>query len=137
MIYHLLSCHDSHPLQTTIQNQRHINNSQNPMTIAQHVLSSVLVPCPVAPPRWPEDAQAAPSGSPRRSQAPPKSSRKLQNYKKHTNIQPHRKNMHEKRCNLITSSDSHSPKYHGHKSKVNGPRSEVMVRPAGPRRVCN
>ena len=51
------------------------------------IICSLAVP--VAPPRCPEDAQAVPSGSPRRPQAPRKTSRKLQNYLKHTQRHNH------------------------------------------------
>ena len=85
-------------------------------------------------PKKPNVPPADPPGVPKRFPRAPAASKTIKN---HTKTQPHCENIHEKLCNMITSSDSHSPKDHGQKPKVNGPRSEVMVVSAGPRMVCN
>ena len=69
-------------------------------------------------PKKPKFPQADPPGVPKRFPRAPASSKII---KKHTKTQPHCENIYEKLCNMITSSDSHSPKDHGQKSKVKVP----------------
>ena len=115
--------------------KRNINYYKKQITIAHHVSSSFLLPCPVATSRCPEGAQVAPKASPgvpKRLRRPPLSRKTYENT---SEMQNYEFKTTQYRIILLTFTQGPWSEVQGRRSQVRG--SGFMVGSAGPRRVCN